>query len=178
MALNNSDFSEEEHDGFQESKNSNPPLNLPPMDLNIRKERGMIKVFDRLRNKFVHLTPEEYVRQHFVNYLCTTLHYPPTIMANEIGIELNGTRKRCDTVIFNLEGKPDIIVEYKAPSIPITQDVFDQIVRYNMILEARYLIVSNGMNHYCCRMDYSRNTYYFVRTIPDYHQIINPSLPN
>ena len=92
-------------------------------------------------------------------------------MANEIGIELNGTKRRCDTVVFNSDGTPLVIVEYKAPDISISQNVFDQIVRYNMVLRAGYLIVSNGITHYCCVIDYDRNTYHFIPEIPDYSSL-------
>ena len=148
-----------------------PPLNLPDADLRLRKEGETVKVWDPLRGKYVTLTPEEYVRQHFTPYLQQEFHYPKALMANEIGIDVNGTRKRCDTVVFGREGTPLLIVEYKAPHIRLTQDVFDQIVRYNMALRARYLIVSNGLQHYCCKIDYAANSYHFLPRIPDYNDI-------
>lgn len=145
-----------------------PELNLPVIPLRIKEEGGQTRVYDTLREKWVNLTPEEWVRQHFVSWLQSEYGYPPLLMANEIGIEVNGTRKRCDTVIFKRNGEPGIIVEYKAPHIDITQNVFDQIVRYNMQLHADYLIVSNGMKHYCCKIDYRDNSYHFIPQIPDY----------
>lgn len=161
------------------NKDNFPKLNLPPAELRLKREGDdVLKVFDSLRKKFVVLTPEEFVRQHFVSFLIKNLHYPAPIMANEVGIDLNGTRKRCDTVIFNPDGSPMIIVEYKAPGVAITQTVFDQIVRYNMKLMAKYLIVSNGMNHYCCVMDYANNTYHFIPQIPDYNSIAFPTSEN
>ncbi len=117
-----------------------PPLNLPHVSLRIRREDGLVKVFDSLRGKYVNLTPEEYVRQHFVAYLGGELHYPASLMANEVSIRLNDTAKRCDTVVYDASGRPFMIVEYKAPGVRITQSVFDQIVRYNMRLHARYLV--------------------------------------
>lgn len=150
-----------------------PALNLPAADLKVIQEKGTCRIFDPLRKKYVVLTPEEYVRQHFVSWLMTSLHYPCSLMANEIGIELNGTRKRCDTVVFNPDGTPFMIVEYKAPSVGITQMVFDQIARYNMVLHARLLVVSNGISHYCCVMDYSNNSYHFLPSVPDYHEFRN-----
>lgn len=144
------------------------PLNLPPTALRTREESGETKVFDPLRGKWVVLTPEEYVRQHFAAWLQSEHGYPASLMANEIGIEVNGTRKRCDTVVFTRQGKPWIIVEYKAPDIKITQPVFDQIARYNIRLRASYLVVSNGINHYCCKMDYASGTYHFIPRIPEY----------
>lgn len=147
------------------------PLNLPPVNLRIREEDGITKVFDPLREKYVSFTPEENVRQHFTSWLRSSLHYPASLMANEIGIEVNGMKKRCDTVIFNRDGSPLMIVEYKAPEVAITQNVFDQIVRYNMSLKARYLVVSNGLNHYCCVINYINGTYNFIPAIPDYRDI-------
>lgn len=148
-----------------------PPLHLPPLAMRIKEENGVLRVFDPIREKYVALTPEEYVRQRFTSYLREDLHYPSSLMANEISIELNGMKKRCDTVIFNPDGTPLIIVEYKAPEVNVTQNVFDQIVRYNMTLRAKYLIVSNGLNHYCCVLDYSNNSYHFIPSIPDYLEI-------
>lgn len=153
------------------SINSDRRLNLPPVKLRTAIEDDLVKVYDQLRHKFVVLTPEEFVRQHFVSFLITRLHYPPSMMANEIQIELNGTRKRCDSVVFGPDGLPLMIVEYKAPSVNITQDTFDQIVRYNMKLHSRYLTVSNGINHYCCVIDYESGNYHFLPRIPDYQEL-------
>ena len=155
-----------------------PPLNLPDPSLRIRREGDMLKVWDPLREKYVAFTPEEYVRQHFVPWLQNEFHYPKALIANEVGISVNGTRKRCDTIVFGRDSRPLIIVEYKAPHVKITQDVFDQIVRYNMALRARYLIVSNGLNHYCCKIDYEQDTYHFLPKIPDYADICQPFSEN
>lgn len=143
-------------------------LNLPSFDIRLQRDDEGVKIFDRLRKKFIILTPEEWVRQHFVNYLINHKGFPESLMANEIGITLNGTRRRCDTVVFDKHGSPMVIVEYKASSIVISQSTFDQIARYNMVLHARYLIVSNGMNHYCCRIDYDNMSYDFLKEVPDY----------
>lgn len=143
-------------------------LNLPSFDIRLQRDDEGVKIFDRLRKKFIILTPEEWVRQHFVNYLINHKGFPESLMANEIGITLNGTRRRCDTVVFDKHGSPMVIVEYKASSIVISQSTFDQIVRYNMVLHARYLIVSNGINHYCCRIDYDNMSYDFLKEVPDY----------
>lgn len=145
-----------------------PGLNLPPAELKLRKENGIIKVLDPLRKKYVALTPEEYVRQHFTAWMTEFLGYPSAMMNNEVQIRLNDTRRRCDTVVFHPDGTPLMIVEYKAPTVTITQDVFDQIARYNMVLKADYLVVSNGFRHFCCEMDYENDTYKFIRTIPAY----------
>ncbi len=154
-------------------ENAFPRLNLPAVPLRLREEDGTIKTFDPLRDKYVTLTPEEFVRQHFTAWLRDAKHYPASLMANEIGIDVNGTRKRCDTVIFGKDGKPVVIVEYKAPDVAVNQAVFDQIVRYNLALHADYLVVSNGINHYCCVIDYNSGTYHFIPEIPDYTSLNN-----
>lgn len=155
-----------------------PELNLPLANLRLKEENGETKVFDPIRQKWVELTPEEWVRQHFTAWLQSEFGYPASLIANEIALDLNGRRKRSDTVVFRRDGRPYIIVEYKAPTIAISQDVFDQIVRYNMKLQADYLIVSNGINHYCCKIDYKNNTYNFIPKIPDYSHIASGSSEN
>ena len=143
-----------------------PPLNLPPVELRLRMEDKILKVFDPLRKKYVALTPEEYVRQHFTAWMTGNLGYPASLMGNEVPLTLNNTRRRCDTVVFRSDGSPVVIVEYKAPTVAITQSVFDQIARYNMVLRSRYLIVSNGLRHFCCEMDYDHDSYSFLSAIP------------
>jgi predicted type IV restriction endonuclease len=148
-------------------------LNLPTYDdFRIRTNAsGHREIFDRLRRRYVALTPEECVRQHFVNYLVEDLGYPMALMANEVSLEYNGVKRRCDTLVADASGDPLVIVEYKAPEVAITQQTFDQIVRYNMVLHARYLMVSNGIEHYCCRIDYSRDSYTFLQELPPYDQL-------
>ena len=111
------------------------PLNLPSYPAKILKRNGKNVIFDTLRQKYVALTPEEWVRQHFVHLLTDFKGYPKGLLANEIQLDLNGTKKRCDTVLFNKDLSARMIVEYKAPNIEITQAVFDQITRYNMVLK-------------------------------------------
>lgn len=152
----------------EQNRPSLPPLNLPPVDVRIRKDGNILKIFDPFRGKYVALTPEEYVRRHFSEYLASELHYPKSNIANEIKVEVNGRQLRCDTLVTDAYGAPLMIVEYKAPSVNITQEVFDQIVRYNMTLRARYLVVSNGMHHYCCEADYENNRYHFLSQVPEY----------
>ena len=148
-------------------------LNLPEYEFNVKKNAsGQPVIFDSLRKRFVALTPEEWVRQHFVSYLIAERHFPAALMANEVSLTQNGIRRRCDTLVADHQGAPLCIVEYKAPTVTITQTVFDQIVRYNMALRARLLIVSNGMSHYCCQIDYSNNTYAFLPHIPDYTELV------
>lgn len=146
-------------------------LNLPEYDFNIKKNDAGLVIFDDLRKKFVALTPEEWVRQHFVKYLISERLFPAALMGNEVSLTQNGIKRRCDTVVAARDGSPLVIVEYKAPSITITQATFDQIVRYNMVLHARYLIVSNGLTHYCCRIDYENNSYQFLPDIPAYSSL-------
>lgn len=143
-----------------------PPLNLPLVELRLKMEDNILKVFDSLRGKYVALTPEEYVRQHFTAWMTENLGYPASLMQNEVPLSLNNTKRRCDTVVFRRDGSPVVIVEYKAPTIAITQTVFDQIARYNMVLHSRFLIVSNGMSHFCCEMDYQNDSYAFLPNIP------------
>ena len=121
---------------------------------------------DVFRNKYVAMTAEEYVRLHFTAWMTGYLGYPASLMNNEVSITLNNTRRRCDTVVFRSDGSPVMIVEYKAPTVTITQNVFDQIARYNIVLRSRFLVVSNGLRHFCCEMDYAHDTYSFLSEIP------------
>ncbi len=147
-------------------------LNLPQHEFNIKKDSTVnFKIFDSLRRKFVALTPEEWVRQNFVAFLINDKRFPAGLMNNEISLTQNGISRRCDTLISDRHGNPFMIVEYKAPSIQISQKVFDQIVRYNMVLRAKYLVVSNGLSHYCCKIDYATNSYSFLPDIPDYDSL-------
>ena len=143
-------------------------LNLPPFDIKIQQRDGKSFIFDPLRKKYIALTPEEWVRQHFVHLLTDYKGYPKGLLANEVQLNLNGTKKRCDTVLFNKVLSARMIVEYKAPHVEITQAVFDQITRYNMVLKVDYLIVSNGLRHYCCHIDYNTMQYTFLPDIPAY----------
>lgn len=147
-------------------------LNLPSFDYKISRDAdGVTRIYDVLRRRFVALTPEEWVRQHFVNFLICDKSYPQGLMANEVSLKLNSTSRRCDTLIYSREGRPLAVVEYKAPSVAVTQSVFDQIARYNSVIGAPYLIVSNGLSHYCCRFDAECGTYVFLREIPEYDRL-------
>jgi len=146
-------------------------LNLPPFDAKILETDSGLVIFDEVRRKYVALTPEEWVRQHFVHYLIAKKGYPRSLMANEISITLNSMTRRCDTVVYNNRLEPLMILEYKSPQISINREVFDQIARYNSVLRVEYLIVSNGLSHYCCKMDYENQTFCYLREIPDYFTI-------
>ena len=146
-------------------------INLPAYEMRVREQRGRHEVFDFLRRRYVALTPEEWVRQHFVHYLVEHKGYPKGLLANEMELRVGEKRLRCDTVLYNNVLQPLMIMEYKAPSVPITQRVFDQITAYNILLHVDYLVVSNGLQHYCCRMDYEGRSYTFLKEIPDYSML-------
>ena len=148
-------------------------LNLPPYATKIAVRDGKNAIWDIIRRKYVALTPEEWVRQHFVNMLLTQKGYPYTLAANEVAINLNGMNRRCDTVVYDKALKPRVIIEYKAPTVRIDANVFAQIARYNLVLRVDYLIVSNGLQHFCCKMDYEKNSYTFLKEIPTYEEIVN-----
>ena len=148
-------------------------LNLPTYDTKIITENGKHRIFDILRKSHVALTPEEWVRQHFVHYLISTKGYPASLMANETAINLNNIKLRCDTVVYDNNLTPRAIIEYKAPNVTIKKNTFSQIARYNLVLKVDYLIISNGLKHYCCKMDYTTNSYTFMQEIPDYQTIIS-----
>ena len=154
---------------------ANNRLNLPPFDVKLRRDedyrRGGLEIFDRLRQKWVALTPEEWVRQHFVNFLIEYRGFPAHLMANEVALTLNNTARRADTMVFTRTLNHLCVVEYKAPDIEITQKVFDQIARYNSVVEAPFLIVSNGLRHFCCR--YNGSGYDFLRDIPAYADMVS-----
>ena len=146
-------------------------LNLPPYDVRLKDENVRQQIFDVLRRRYVTLTPEEWVRQHFVHFLLEQKGYPKGLLCNEIELKIGEKKLRCDTVLYNREMTPRMIIEYKAPHIPLTQRVFDQITVYNMLLHVDYLIVSNGMQHYCCKMDYEKRRYAFLKDIPPYTEL-------
>lgn len=146
-------------------------LNLPIFDVKIKKEGVSYLIWDRLRRKYVVLTPEEWVRQHFVNYLITIKKYPEAKIINERQIVLNGAKKRCDSIVYDSALQPIVIVEYKSPDVKVTQDVFDQIARYNIVLKVDFLIVSNGLEHYCCKIDYDRQEFVYLSDIPFYKDL-------
>ena len=146
-------------------------LNLPQYEIKIGEKDGKRTIFDFLRRKYVALTPEEWVRQHFTHYLTTQKGYPKGLLGNEVELQVGGKRLRCDTILYNKEGQPQMIIEYKAPTIQIQQKTFDQISVYNLLLHVDYLIVSNGLQHYCCKMDYDGQKYDFLKDIPDYQNL-------
>ena len=146
-------------------------LNLPAYDIRVGGTREKPTVFDFLRRRYVALTPEEWVRQHYTHWLIGHKGYPKGLLANEVELRVGEKRLRCDSILYNKVSQPQMIIEYKAPSLKLQQRVFDQISTYNLLLHVDYLIVSNGIHHYCCRMDYERGSYAFLPDIPDYLQL-------
>ena len=144
-------------------------LNLPSYHFKLKSSENKTLIFDKLRKKYMVLTPEEWVRQHFVQFLIAEKKYPISLIALEKQFTINNRRKRTDILVFNSDGKHEIIVECKAPCIKITQNTFDQIARYNLKLKANYLIVTNGLEHFYCKMDFEKETYVFLREIPAYN---------
>ena len=147
-------------------------INLPPYEIKLREKGGQRQIFDFLRRRYVSLTPEEWVRQHFVHFLIEQKGYPKGLLANEVELRVGDKKLRCDSLLYNKALQPQMIIEYKAPHIEITQRVFDQITVYNFLLHVDYLIVSNGRQHYCCRMDYEKNSWEFLNEIPNYEVIV------
>lgn len=146
-------------------------LNLPEYPIKVKVIEGKRTIFDEIRRQYVALTPEEWVRQHFVHYLIHHKGYSKSLMGNEVLVNLNNQKKRCDTIVYNNRLEPLMIIEYKAPQVKITQDVFNQIYHYNIVLRANYLVVSNGLQHFCCEMDYEMQNYRFLNDIPDYLEL-------
>lgn len=129
-------------------------------------------VFDRLRKKYVPLTPEEFIRQNFVNWIINELKFPTSLISNEVGLKLNNTLKRCDTVVYRSNGTPLLVAEFKAPYITINEDTFSQIQRYNLVLKADYIIVTNGVSLFCLQFFDSCNPHYeFLDSVPSYEEI-------
>lgn len=145
-------------------------MNLPTYSFKIKSSENKYFIFDIIRKKYMVLTPEEWVRQHIIHYLIAEKNYPISLIAVEKKVCVNKLTKRTDILVFNTKGTPHIIVECKAPSIKITQDTFDQIARYNLKLEANYLIVTNGLTHFYAYMDLEKECYVFLENIPEYEQ--------
>ena len=143
-------------------------LNLPKYSFRIKNKENKLYIFDMIRKKNIILTPEEWVRQNFIQFLINEKKYPKSLIAVEKQLRVNNVVKRTDILIFDKTGIPYIIVECKSSNIPITQDTFDQIARYNLKLNATYLIVTNGLQHFYCKMDHQKKKYVFLKEIPDY----------
>ncbi len=145
-------------------------LNLPEYAFRTKTENGKQLIFDSIRKKFVVLTPEEWVRQNFIQYLKKEKKYPENLMAVEKQIMVNDKRRRFDLLIYLRNGQPYLIAEFKAPNVKITQDAFDQVVRYNMALRVERVIVSNGLQHFACEIDYVKNSFSYLPEIPEFFE--------
>jgi hypothetical protein len=145
-------------------------LNLPFYNITIKEENGKQFIYDDIRKKYLSLTPEEWVRQNFIKYLISEKNVPASLIVIEKGLKLNELSKRADILIYK-DSSPILLVECKAPKVKITQDTFDQISRYNLIFKVPYLIVTNGLNHYCCKINFDKNNYTFLEEIPDFSAI-------
>jgi hypothetical protein len=143
-------------------------LNFPTYSFRFKNSENKVAIFDEIRKKFVILTPEEWVRQHVVRYLLEEKKYSKSYINVEKMITINGMTKRYDIVVFHPDGSIFVLIECKAPEVPITQITFDQIARYNMVLHANYLMVTNGLHHYFCQMDFESERYNFLRDLPEY----------
>ena len=144
-------------------------LNFQLYNFRFKNNENKASIFDEIRKKFIILTPEEWVRQHVVQFLLEEKKYPKSLINVEKVLKINGLRKRYDVVVFNSDGSIFILIECKAPEIKITQATFDQIARYNMTMNAQFLMVTNGLNHYFCQMDYENEKYTFLENLPNYN---------
>jgi len=141
-------------------------LKFPVYSFRFKSSENKTLIFDEIRKKFIILTPEEWVRQHVLRFLISEKKYPKSLINVEKQLKVKDTIKRYDVVIYNRDGSIFLIVECKAPSIPITQQTFDQIARYNLVANATYLMVTNGLDHYYCQMDYENEAYVFLKDLP------------
>lgn len=143
-------------------------LNFPAYTFRFKNSENKVAIFDDIRKKFIFLTPEEWVRQHVVRYLINEKKYPVSHLNVEKVLKVNGLTKRYDVVVFKPDGSIMLLVECKAPGVSISQQTFDQIARYNMTLNAQHMMLTNGLSHYCCQMDYAAGKYLFLREVPEY----------
>jgi hypothetical protein len=147
-------------------------LNLPEYDLKTKEESGKTLVFDPFRSRYLVYTPEEHVRQHFAMFLIKERGFPATLITTEYALKLNKMSKRCDILVFNRDRQPVVLVECKSPKVKITQEVFDQVARYNMVFRVSYLMVTNGLSHFCCRVDFVSGNVEFMDEIPFFNTLL------
>ncbi len=146
-------------------------LNLPEYTFRVNELNNQKWIFDPLRKKKVVLTPEEWVRQNFIQFLIQEKYYPEQLIKVEMGFKVNNLIKRSDIIVYDRKGKPSLIVECKAPSVKVSQGVFDQIARYNISLKVDFLVVTNGLEHYCCQINHQKKSYQFLRNIPEFEDL-------
>ncbi|TCC89554.1 type I restriction enzyme HsdR N-terminal domain-containing protein [Pedobacter frigiditerrae] len=147
------------------------PLNLPNYPFKITQRDDLYFIFDEIRKKHLVLTPEEWVRQHFIRYLLKEKSFPSALLQIEGGLSLNQTRKRSDILVYDNQGEKIMVIECKAPSVAITQATFDQAARYNSVYKARWLVVTNGLNHYYAKIDHTNGKFLFVKELPSYKEL-------
>jgi len=144
-------------------------LNLPEYSFTIRQNKTGKEIFDPVRGKYVTLTPEEWVRQNFIRFLIEEKNYPSSLIAIEKGLTVNKKPRRFDAVAYDKTGMPLVLIEFKSANVAITQKVFEQIAIYNQLLKVKYLIVSNGLKHYCCKVDFEKRSIHFLENIPEFN---------
>jgi type I site-specific restriction endonuclease len=148
-------------------------LNLPACNFKIKNDNGKQYIFDSQRKKYISLTPEEWVRQNFIRFMIDFKSYPAALLAIEKQLTVNGLKKRCDAILYNKSAQPLMIIEFKAPQVSISQATFDQAAVYNQKLNVDFFMISNGMQHYCCKVDKHHSKYLFFEEIPDYFTLLN-----
>jgi type I site-specific restriction endonuclease len=148
-------------------------LNFPQFEFRIRQTDEKQQIFDVVRKRFVALTPEEWVRQHVLHHLAGEKSVPLALIGVEVKLKLNSLEKRADIVVYARTGKPLMLVECKAPGVAISQQVFDQAARYDMVFHANFMLITNGLSHYCCKFNHDEHTYSFLQDIPTYSEMIN-----
>jgi type I site-specific restriction endonuclease len=147
-------------------------LNLPQYSFRIKKQNEKLVIFDSQRKRYVALTPEEWVRQNFIHFLIEEKGYPAAYLAIEKQLNMNGMKKRCDAILYNEHAQPFLIIELKAPNVAISQATFDQVAVYNAKLKVDFFIISNGIEHFCCKVNLETARYEFFPEIPDFNQIV------
>ena len=148
------------------------PLNLPTYPIKLKEEKGGKYIFDAIRKKYLKLQPEEWVRQNFIQFLIQEKNYPASLIEIEKGLKVNALQKRADIVINSNLGSPLVLIECKAPKVKITQETFEQVARYNTVFKVPYLIVTNGLDHYCAVIDFTTNSFEFKKDIPRYKELL------
>lgn len=147
------------------------PLNLPEFNFQTKEDDGKTLIFDVIRKKYVVLTPEEWVRQNFIMYMIKVLEYPRALMKIESGLTYHRLKKRSDLIVHNRDGDPVVLVEFKSPEYNINQKTLEQISVYNQAIRASYLIVTNGLKHFCWHVDFTKKTFKFLNEIPSYEKL-------
>ncbi len=146
-------------------------LNLPQYPIRLKEEKGTKYIFDPIRKKYLVLQPEEWVRQNFIQYLINDKSFPSSLIAIEKGLKLNELQKRADIVIYDNQAQPIVLIECKAPKVKINQEVFEQVARYNIVFKVPYLLVTNGLEHYCAKVNLKENSFEFLEELPVYSEL-------